>query len=175
MSCGFFIRAPFFGGSNGEAQASPVCAPHGPGLSTRSSRRLCLTAEAAVYKPTEWSTYMNATTTTTQPQAEKFHAGIASYLSDDLDLYVITEVDDMRLHRLKMTLEALGWMYGAVGNAARPVTEPHEANIEVPSANMECMMLLLSDYVGDVKPVSYRAVTSARETLLKKPADDLTH
>lgn len=118
---------------------------------------------------------MNATTTTAQPQAEKFHAGIAPYLGEDLDLYVITEVDDMRLHRLKMTLEALGWMYGAVGNAARPVTEPHEANIELPSANMECMMLLLSDYAGDVKPVSYKAVTSAREALLKQPVADLSH
>ena len=48
-SCGFFVRAPSFGGSNGEPQGSPVKGLRlVPGLSTRSSRRLCLTASASV-------------------------------------------------------------------------------------------------------------------------------
>lgn len=37
LVCGFFVRAPVFGGSDGRAQALPVSAPHGPGPRTRPS------------------------------------------------------------------------------------------------------------------------------------------
>ena len=49
LVCGFFVRSPSLGGSDGRASALPVSRKWLPGLSNPSSRRPCLTAGASVF------------------------------------------------------------------------------------------------------------------------------
>lgn len=71
--CGFFVRAPFFGGSNGEPQGSPVnqlrCRP---GLLTRSSCLPRLAAGVAVVQDDNWSPNMAKSTATTHVATSAF-------------------------------------------------------------------------------------------------------